>query len=113
MNQDWEKVGKDILNIVNDAVNSQNFSEMNKSIANAIQQTVGNIQKGMRSAKEAADQAAGIRKSSFSSAVQEILESDTERKKEKECENLPADWRRRDLFQKKTSVKAGGLVLTI
>ena len=34
MNQEWEKLGKDIRNIVEDAVNSQNFSQLNKTISN-------------------------------------------------------------------------------
>ena len=41
MNQDWEKIGKDIRQIVDDAVNSQNFSEMNQSIVNTINDAVG------------------------------------------------------------------------
>lgn len=113
MNQDWEKIGKDIWNIVDNAVNSQNFSEMNKSIASTINEAVGSIQKGMRVAGAAVNQAAERKKSSFYSAVQNSMERNIIQKREKETEHLPVDFSRKDLFQKNTGIKAGGITLTI
>ena len=48
MNQEWEKLGKDIRNIVEDAVNSQNFSQLNKTISNTVNEAVNSIQKGLQ-----------------------------------------------------------------
>ena len=52
MNPDWEKLGKDVQHIVEDAVNSQNFSQLNKAITNTVNETVGSIRQGLRTAEE-------------------------------------------------------------
>ncbi len=112
MNQEWEKIGKDIRDIVDEAVNSQNFSELNKNIASTINEAVGSIRKGMYAAGEAVNQAAR-KKSLFHSAFQDIFRHSTQQNQEKDGEVLPVDRNRKDLFQKNSSVKAGGLALTI
>ena len=57
MNQEWEKFGKDIRNIVEDAVNSQDFRQLNKAITNTVNEAVSSIQQGLRSAGEAVNKA--------------------------------------------------------
>ena len=66
MNQEWEKLGKDIRNIVEDAVNSQNFSQLNKTISNTVNEAVNSIQKGLRTAGDAVNQAAERQKNNQS-----------------------------------------------
>ena len=51
MNPDWEKLGKDVQHIVEDAVNSQNFSQLNKAITNTVNEAVGNIRQGLRACR--------------------------------------------------------------
>ncbi|NBH13088.1 hypothetical protein D3Z36_02520 [Lachnospiraceae bacterium] len=111
MNQDWERIGKDIWNIVEDAVNSQNFSQLNKSIANTVNEAVGSVQRGMRTAGEAVNKTAQKKREIIYSNLKNSLGQKTV--KEQEEKELPADWTRKDLFKKNTSVKAGGLVLTV
>ncbi len=111
MNQDWEKIGKDIRQIVDDAVNSQNFSEMNQSIVNTINDAVGSIQRGMRTAGKTVNKTAEQKWEKFSANFQNVLERRQAQNEDKK--DLPVDWTRRDLFKKNTSVKAGGLALTI
>lgn len=53
MNPDWEKLGKDVQHIVEDAVNSQNFSQLNRTITNAVNDTVANVRENIRSAQAA------------------------------------------------------------
>lgn len=53
MNPDWEKLGRDVQHIVEDAVNSQNFSQLNKTITNAVNDTVANVRENIRTAQEA------------------------------------------------------------
>ena len=106
MNQEWERIGKDIRNIVDRAVNSQNFNELNKNIVNTINETAVNIQKGMRAF-------AGQKAESMYSSLQNKMERKPAQNQEKESSIQPADWNRKDLFQKNTSIKAGGLALTI
>ena len=36
MNNEWEKFGKEIRNIVEDAVNAQDFRQLNRTITNSI-----------------------------------------------------------------------------
>lgn len=113
MNQDWDKFGKDIRTIVDDAVNSQNFSDLNKSIANAVNEAVDGLQKGMRAAGQVVNQAAEKKSRNFYSAFQKALDYNTGKHQEKKNQIMEADITSKDLFMKNTSVKAGGLALTI
>ena len=46
----WEKFGKDIKNIVDDAVNSQDFNQLNKAITNTVNEAVSTLQKSLKTA---------------------------------------------------------------
>ncbi len=124
MNQDWEKFGKDIRNIVEDAVNSQNFSQLNKMISNTVNEAVNSIQKGLHTAGKAVNDAAGKqvrfgfpnneKYTRKNTGNQDVPDQDTSgQNSEKKNTNRLVDWRRQDLFLKNTSVKAGGYALTI
>ena len=113
MNQDWEKFGKDIRTIVDNAVNSQNFSDLNKSISNVVNEAAGSLQKGMRTAGHVVNQAAEKKSRSFYSAFQNAFDYNAVKNQEKKNQLMVADITRKDLFLKKTSLKAGGLALAI
>ena len=113
MNQEWEKLGKDIRNIVEDAVNSQNFSQLNKTISNTVNEAVNSIQKGLRTAGDAVNQAAERQKNNQSFNFGNWTGKKIEKNLQKQNSVIPVDKKRLDLFQKNTSIKAGGLALTI
>lgn len=117
MNQDWDRIGKEIRTIVEDAVNSQDYSQLNKAIANTINDAVGSIQKGMRTAGKSVNDAVREQKKELFSAFQDPGSQTISQKQEKFLKNenkiVPVDGKRKDLFLKNTSVKAGGLALTI
>ena len=57
MNNEWEKFGKEIRNIVEDAVNAQDFRQLNRTITNSINDAVSSIQEGLKTAGETVNQA--------------------------------------------------------
>ncbi len=110
MNQEWEKFGKDIRNIVEDAVNSQDFRQLNKAITNTVNEAVSSIQQGLRSAGEA------VNKASFLSYADNKEQKKWEQKPPKSQPGslkAPGQTTNPELFKKNTSVKAGGLVLAV
>ena len=44
MNKEWEKIGKNVRNIIEDSINAQNFYQLNQTITNTINETVNSIQ---------------------------------------------------------------------
>ena len=48
MNQDWEKWGRDIRNIVQDAVDSQDFQRLNETISNTVNDAIFNLRQNIR-----------------------------------------------------------------
>lgn len=120
MGNDWEKFGKDIRNIVEDAVNSQDFRQLNKTITNTVNEAVSSIQKGIKSAgqavSDAANQAAEDVKdrneSSFWSPYQYNQKSRNRQKQESSIVSQ-GEYINTDLYKKNTSVKAGGWTLMI
>ena len=113
MSQDWEKFGNDIRTIVDNAVNSQNFSDLNKSISNVVNEAADSLQKGMRMAGHVVNQAAEKKSRSFYSTFQNAFDYNAAKNQEKKNQLMVADITRKDLFLKKTSLKAGGLALAI
>ena len=59
-NQDWEKIGRSIQDIVDDAVNSQDYTKLNQNIRNTVERVVD---AGADAVKRAADNAAYRRNS--------------------------------------------------
>ncbi len=57
MNNEWEKFGKDIRSIVEDAVNAQDFRQLNRTITDSINEAVNSIQEGLKTAGETMNQA--------------------------------------------------------
>lgn len=126
MNQDWEKFGKDIRSIVEEAINSQDFSQLNQTITNTINDAVGGIQKGIKNAGQAVNDAAsefqkkGSDAASFYTNPQNWRQQKNSRpyeeQKNQSSKGIVKQERKNtqmQLFQKNTSVKAGGLALTI
>ena len=110
MNQEWEKFGRDIRNIVEDAVNSQDFRQLNKAITNTVNEAVSSIQQGLRSAGEV------VNKASFSSYSDNKGQKKWEQKPPKSQPGSlrpPGQTTNPELFKKNTSVKAGGMVLAV
>ncbi|MEG0962163.1 MAG: 5-bromo-4-chloroindolyl phosphate hydrolysis family protein [Acetivibrio sp.] len=96
MNQDWEKVGKDVRNLVQDAIDSQNFNKLNQSITNIVGDAVNGIQKSIYNAGKVVNQGAN-------EAQKQIYRNQRTVPQAKE----------KELFEKKTSIRAGGIALTI
>lgn len=57
MDNEWEKFGRDIRNIVEDAVNAQDFRQLNRTITNTVNEAVSSIQEGLKTAGETVNQA--------------------------------------------------------
>lgn len=97
MTSDWEKFGKDIQHIVEDAVSSQDFSQLNKTIKNTVNEAVVNIREGIRTAEQ---------------SVNREYKRESYRwygSKKESTAKLAAP----ALFRKNTGIKVGGWALTI
>lgn len=112
MNNEWEKFGKDIKDLVDDAINSQDFNQLNKAITNSVNEAVNTLQKGLKTAGDA------VNRASFLS----YQNKEKQREWERNCQNnqygqnslkvLNTDVSP-ELFKKNTSLKAGGWVLAV
>lgn len=56
-NQDWSKLGDNIRNIVQDAIDAQDYNKLNQTVSDAINGAMDGVSKGFRSAGYAADEA--------------------------------------------------------
>lgn len=117
MNNEWEKFGKDIQNIIEDAVDSQNFNQLNKNITNTINDAVGSIQQGLKTAGQAMNHVASQQHPfqwDFFHTNQNQTNKEEAYQKQQIISNKPKKENfSLDFYKKNTSVKAGGLVLTI
>ena len=48
VNQDWERWGRDIRDIVQDAVDSQDFQKLNETISNTVNDAIFNLRENIR-----------------------------------------------------------------
>nr|WP_207742294.1 MULTISPECIES: 5-bromo-4-chloroindolyl phosphate hydrolysis family protein [Clostridia] len=48
VNQDWERWGRDIRDIVQDAVDSQDFQKLNETISNTVNEAIFNLRENIR-----------------------------------------------------------------
>ncbi len=112
MNNEWEKFGKDIKDLVDDAINSQDFNQLNKAITNSVNEAVNTLQKGLKTAGDA------VNRASFLS----YQNKEKQREWERNCQNnqygqnslkVPNTDVSPELFKKNTSLKAGGWVLAV
>lgn len=115
MNPDWEKLGKDVQHIVEDAVNSQNFSQLNKAITNTVNEAVGSIRQGLRTAEKKVNKEWNRKSYRWYGADDNKQEK---RGQFKKSETSAVQVRKekvtaRDFFRKNAGIKAGGLALTI
>ena len=60
MNQNWERWGRDIRNIVQNAIDSQDFRRLNDTIANTVNDAVFQFKESVRQTGEGFRQAALI-----------------------------------------------------
>ena len=123
MNPDWEKLGKDVQHIVEDAVSTQNFNQLNKAITNTVNEAVGNIRKGLRTAEEKVNKEWNRKNYRWYSSSENVFD----KKKQSQAPNLSKNKISEEsavqvrkagviasgLFRKNTGVKAGGITLTI
>lgn len=115
MNPDWEKLGKDVQHIVEDAVNSQNFSQLNKAISKTVNETVGSIRQGLRTAEEKVNKEWNKKSYRWYGTDDNKQEK---RRQSKTSETSVVQVRKAkvttsNFFRKNTGVKAGGLTLAI
>ncbi len=122
MDKEWEKFGRDIRAIVEDAVNTQDFRQLNKTITNTVNEAVNSIQDGLKTAGDAVNQAVS---QSFSEnrSQKEWKEKNPKNQYGYFSQSVPGSpggrgWQEQnpntkpELFKKNTSVKVGGIVLT-
>lgn len=57
-NNDWQNMGNDIRNMVQNAIDSQNFRELNRNINQAVNSAMNGLNEGVRRANENLQQAA-------------------------------------------------------
>lgn len=58
MNQEWRNLGNNIRDIIQDAVNSQDFRKLNQTVKSAINSAVESVERGVSQASQAASEAA-------------------------------------------------------
>lgn len=104
MNPDWEKFGRDIQHIVEDAVDSQNFSQLNKTITNTVNEAVKSVRKGIYSAGEAVNKEWNRENYRWYGQKKDVYAMSAEKKTELSTKKL---------FRRNTGLKIGGTVLTI
>ena len=94
MNQDWEKWGKNIQDIVQGAVESGNFDRLNQTVSSTVNEAVDGIRQGVIKGAET------VRERTASMWQESRPGSTSVRRKE-------------ELFQKKTGQKALGVLMTV
>lgn len=140
MDNNWEKYGKEIRNLVENAISSQNFNQLNKNITDSVNEAVNDIQKGIKAAgqavTDAASRAARFDRPAYHkvngqyAAENQNRPVDAPQKMDSRQENLQKQppvkkWREQPspvqnkngfnpaLFRKNTSVSVGGWVLAV
>lgn len=112
MNSEWEKFGKDIKDIVDDAINSQDFNQLNKAITNTVNEAVSTIQRSLKTAGDAVNRA----------SVFSYQNKESQKLQERQNRNHPYGQDfvkeqkaeiKQELFKKNTSLKAGGWALAV
>lgn len=112
MNNEWEKFGKEIRNIVDDAVSSQNFQHMNQTITDSVNEAISGFQKGLKTAGQAVnDMAKPKQKKPFWTPYQ--YNKRVPEKVAVKQELVTKKEERLDLFRKNTGLKIGGTVLSV
>lgn len=104
MNPDWEKFGRDIQHIVEDAVDSQNFSQLNKTIASTLNEAVKSVRKGLHNAGQTVNKEWNRESYRWYGQKKDMYAMPAEQKTELSTKRF---------FRKNTGLKIGGMVLTI
>lgn len=107
MNQEWEKLGHDIRNIVEDAINSQNFTQLNKTITNTVNEAVNSVQKGLYTAGQAVNAAAEKQRNHQQSAFRNVSQREQEKVNlQKENQMIPLDKKKVGFISEKDICKS-------
>ena len=123
MTSDWEKFGKDVQHIVEDAINSQDFSQLNKTIKNTVNEAAASIRDGLRTAEHSVNH-------EFRRKNYRWYGENNDRQKDNgqtvnagygaqganfkpEASGRKAELAAPALFRKDTGIKAGGWAMTI
>jgi len=114
-NMDWEKFGSDIRKTVQDAIDSQDYRELNRSISNTVNETFGGVFEGLGSGLQS-----GI--SSIRDSIQQEYEKQTTGQTVVRTPNAEVitnvekkytGRRNSKYFMNVTSMKATGILLAI
>lgn len=112
MNPDWEKLGQDVQHIVEDAVNSQNFNQLSKTITNTVNEAVHNVRKGLHTAEQTVNKEWGRKSYRWYGSEQDANHTqrtwNTPAAKEQKTELAASK-----LFRRNTGIKIGGMAMTI
>lgn len=112
MNNEWEKFGKDIKDIVDDAINSQDFNQLNKAITNTVNEAVSALQKGLKTAGDAVNRASFLSFGEYEKQKERERNYQNNQDRQNSFKVQKSDIRT-DLFRKNTSLKAGGWALAV
>ena len=107
-NFNWEKFGDDIKKTVQDAVDSKDFEELNKTIADTVNEAMCTISDGIKTA----GQSFGI-SNSFQDRTKKVVEQYQHVNKPAVRKKDRVSIKNKKYFANLTSAKAGGIVMTV
>jgi ribosomal 30S subunit maturation factor RimM len=107
-NFNWEKFGDDIKRTVQDAVDSNDFAELNKTIAETVNEAMGTISDGIKTA----GQSLGI-SNSYQDRTKKMVARYQHVNKPAVPRNDRLSVRNSAFFTNLTAAKAGGIVMTV
>ena len=112
-NYDWEKFGDDIKKTVQEAVDSNNFGELNKTIANTVNEAMNALSDGIKTA----GQSFGVSSNSYQNKTREVVEQYKSANRVTNRSGVPKKSslmnRTSPYFANLTGFKAGGIVMTV
>ncbi|MEY8427921.1 5-bromo-4-chloroindolyl phosphate hydrolysis family protein [Lachnospiraceae bacterium 46-15] len=106
-NQDWSNLGNDIRNLVQSAIDSQDFQKLNETISRTINQAVEGVSQGLSYAEEKLNEANQKGKHRCVQPGQDI------REKKKQDMNQMMPVRGNALFKSTAGTMGGGIALSV
>ena len=112
MDNNWEKYGREIRSIVDNAIHTQNFQQLNKNITDSVNGAVNDIQNGIRAAGQAVTEATGWQKQMRTRmGTWKEMGEEKASKAQVRIVDQKNQLARQELFQKNRSVSIGGWFL--
>ena len=106
-NQDWSNLGNDIRNLVQSAIDSQDFQKLNETISRTINQAVEGVSQGLSYAEEKLNE--GNRKGKY----RNVSPKQGMREKKKQGMNQMVPVSANALFRSTAGTMGGGIALSV